>query len=150
VRAQSAIVRIVSIVESFAVHQLVAHIEPHFPAPRSDIVDDVYVEAEDRAIGTWPNIQTAYKRWLQISFTAAGNWAQMTSMHDARNAIAHGLGGLTRRQARKNIADLVQGLRAIDIDVHGTQLILSNRSVRAATVNGRDFVTWLDAELQRL
>ncbi len=150
VRAQGAVFRMTSIVEAFVVEHLIRRTEAHFPQPRTSIVEDIYCGAEDKALGTWSSMKESYNKWLNIKFGDSEQiWARMKALTDARNAIAHGVGELTRRQARANLQELVARLSTVEIavDSSGT-LVLADRSVAVASVTGRDFVYWLDRKLQ--
>ena len=147
IRAQSALMRLVSIVESHTVRELVNRIEPHIPEPRSPILQDIYVSAEDRAIASWPNMIEAYKRWLGVRVGKWEEWNKMEAILDARNAVAHGVGELTRRQARKNQVTLVASLELIGIAINGTRLEFSDSGIREVANVGRRFVGWLDQQL---
>lgn len=149
-RTQSTLLRITSIIEAHVVRQLVQHVEPHIPAQRTAVLDDIYARAEDNAIGSWPGMIDAYKRWLGIRLTSYSDWKSIQAMIDARNAIVHGLGELTRRQARKDLKQLTKLLSAINVQVKGTRVEVSEESLRCAAVEGRSFVIWLDVQLSAL
>jgi hypothetical protein len=147
VRAQSAFMRLASIVEAHTVRELVKRIEPHAPEPRSAILQDIYTSAEDRAIASWPSMIEAYKRWLGIRVVKWDEWNKLDAILDARNAIAHGVGELTRRQVRKDQATLLVSLNLIGIAVSGSRLEFSDSGIREVANVGRRFVGWLDRQL---
>jgi hypothetical protein len=147
VRGQATLFRIISIVEAYAVQELVVRFEPHAPSPRSGILDDVYVAAEDRAIGSWPGLRDHYRRWFDIRFTTFPSARRVQAMIDARHAIAHGVGELTRRQARKNQDQLVRELRTIGVGVVGQRIQVSKDSVSRCVQVAITFVLWLDEAL---
>ena len=149
-RTQSALLRLTSIVESHVVNQLVQRVEPHFPIPRTVIVDDIYLDAEDKAISSWPAMATAYKKWLGINLKSCPHWESIQAMLDARNAVAHGVGELTRRQARKDLAQLRRLFSRIDINIDGTLLKISDKAISSASLAGRHFIEWLDNELSHI
>jgi len=146
-RTQSTLLRLTSIVEAHVVHQLVQRIEPHFPMPRTVIIEDIYLDAEDRAISSWPAMVTAYKKWLGINLRSCPNWESIQAMIDARNAVAHGVGELTRRQARKDLVQLRRLFSRIDINIDGTLLEISDKAVGSTSLAGRHFIVWLDNQL---
>ena len=88
-----------AIVEAHVVSQLVQRIEPHVPNPRSKFLNDIYLSAEDRAIGSWSGLIEAYKQWLDVKLASYDDWKCILAMTDARNAVAHGVGELSRRQS---------------------------------------------------
>jgi hypothetical protein len=150
-RRQATLLRSVSIVEAFVSAELVRRFEPHAPPPRTEILDDVYTRAENDAIGSWPRMVERYKRWFNIRLTrtACPHWRQLEAAKDARNVIAHGLGELTRRQARKDQEELAKDFATVNISIVGNTLDIPEYAVRSVTFVCRDFIVWLDAELSR-
>jgi hypothetical protein len=146
-RAQSTLLRLVSIAEAHAVNELVMRVEPHAPAPRTPILEDIYTAAEDRAISSWPSTADSYKRWLGINLRKCPEWKKMEAAFDARNAIAHGLGQLTRRQSRKDQAALEASLKLINVAIRGVRLDVSDATIKEVANVFRHFVAWLDQEL---
>lgn len=149
IRRQATLVRITSIVEAHVADQLVQRLEPHAPPPRASILDDVYVHAEDNAINSWPKMVEHYARWFEIKMNPkkCPPWRRIEALTNARNAVAHGLGELTRRMARKGTGQLKLDLATISITIAGNAIVLSEESLRRAAEAGREFIEWLDAEL---
>jgi hypothetical protein len=150
VRRQATLMRLTSIVEAFVADSLVSRLEPHAPPPRTPVLDDVYLRAEDNAIATWPKMREHYGRWfnIKLSTTACASWRRIEAMTNARNAVAHGLGELTRRMARKGLAQLARDLATVDIVIVGHTLVISELALRSSASAGREFVGWLDQELE--
>jgi hypothetical protein len=152
VRAQAALFRVTSIIEAFAVEEIVLRVEPNFPAPRNVVVESVYVDAENKALATWSSIQEHYKQWLQITFSQSdGRWNNVKSLVEARNAIAHGVGELTRRQSRsRSLANTVRdlGVLGISVGANGSLYIAADAVGRASRI-AREFIHWLDDQLQK-
>jgi hypothetical protein len=136
-----------AIVESFVTNELVRRLEREVPEPRSRIVETVYVRAEEAATASWPQLQTHYKQWLDVRFTTFPAWTRIRAVNNVRNAIAHGLGEITRRMARDGVANLRRDFRPIGVEIIGTSLRVSDQAVKTAVVVCRDFVLWLDIEL---
>lgn len=151
IRRQATLVRITSIIESYVTEQLVQRFELHAPPPLPDILKDVYVRAENDAIASWPRMTEHYKRWfkIKISRQTCPAWGRVEALTDARNAVSHGLGELTRRMARSNLDQLRQDLATIDVAMAGNALELTESSLRQAASAGREFIEWLDDELER-
>lgn len=146
-RTQSTLLRLVSIVEAHVVSQLVQRIEPHVPKPRTKFLNDIYLSAEDRAIGSWPGLIEAYKQWLDVKLASCDDWQCILAMTDARNAVAHGVGELSRRQARKDIRQLTALFSVIDVKINGMRLEVSDSAIRSVAAAARRFVMWLDMQL---
>jgi len=69
-------------------------------------------------------------------------------MNDLRNAIAHGLGNLTPRLARRDRSTLAADLATIDVVVTANRMVVSEEAVEACGNASREFVEWLALELQ--
>lgn len=149
VRRQAAVLRIASIVESYVAGELVSRIERHAPQPRSSILDDIYTRAEDSALASWPKLRDHYGRWLEIKINGSTcpSWPRIETMTNVRNAIAHGLGELTRRMARKNLSQLQRDFATIDVQIVGSALVLSEDALWSSAFTAREFINWLDEEL---
>lgn len=150
IRRQATLLRIMSIVEAFVADQLVQRFEPHAPPPRPAILEDVYVRAEDAAIGSWPKMSDHYARWFDIKLSRAKcpSWRQIEAMTNARNAIAHGLGELTRRMARKGTRELELDFATLGVTLSGNSVVVSEDSLRRAADTAREFIDWLDLKLE--
>lgn len=150
IRRQATLLRIMSIVEAFVADQLVQRFEPHAPPPRPAILDDVYVRAEDGAISTWPKMIEHYGRWfdIKLSRTKCPPWRRVEAMTNARNAIAHGLGELTRRMARKGTRELELDFATLGLTLSGNSVTISEDSLRRAAETAREFIDWVDLELE--
>lgn len=149
VRRQATLLRLASIVEAFAADQLVGRLEAQVPPCRPEILEDVYVRAEDNAISSWPKLTEHYGRWLgiKISQKKCPPWRRIEAMTNARNAVSHGLGELTRRMARKNVSQLERDFATIRITVVGTAVRVEEPSLLSAASAGREFIEWLDDHL---
>jgi 3-mercaptopyruvate sulfurtransferase SseA len=64
-----------------------------------------------------------------------------------RNAVAHGLGKLTRRQLRSE-QSVKSKLKAAGITVDDNRIVLSDDSLAAAASACRDFIERLDLTVQ--
>lgn len=146
-RTQSTLLRLVSIVEAHVASQLVQRIEPDVPIPRTAFLDEIYLSAEDRAIGSWSAMTDGYRQWLGVRFTSYTDWQSILAMNTVRNAIAHGVGELTRRQARRNLSELGSLFASVGVKIDGTRLQVSDSAIRSAADVGRRFVIWLDIQL---
>jgi hypothetical protein len=147
IRRQATLVRLVSIVEAFTTTSLVTRVESHAPPSRTDILGSIYANAENQAVGSWKGLETSYKQWFKISIDKCGAWKRLQATHDARNAIAHGLGDLTRRMTRGK-TDPRTRLKLIDIAVTGIRIEIKESSLRKVADAGRDFIEELDVLLQ--
>lgn len=147
VRRQSTLLRVSSVLEAFVAAEMIRRLEPHAPPPRTTILDDIYTRAEDAAIGSWPKMIDHYARWYKIKLKSWPNWRQVEAMNNARNVVAHGLGDLTRRLARKDIDQLRRDFATIDVVVLGSSIKVAETALRTCGTTTVDFITWLDTQL---
>ncbi len=150
VRRQATLLRMSSIVEAFTARSLVQRLEGHVPPPRSSVLNDIYVKAEDNATGSWPKMTEHYARWfkIRISQKTCPSWPRIEAMTHARNAVAHGLGEITPRLAKMEATKLAGALATIDVGLTATSVVITERSLHSCELAGSDFITWLDAQLQ--
>ena len=149
VRRQATLLRLMSIVEAFTAESLVTRLESDVPPPRSAIVEDVYTTAEDNAIASWPNMKKHFGQWfgIKLSHSTCPSLRRVEAMTNARNAVAHGLGDLTRRMARKDLGQLKLDFATIDISIAGNSVQISEQALRSSATAAREFVEWLDGQL---
>lgn len=142
VAQQASIIRLASITEAFCVDALIEAAEELGQPGSSTTMQTIWEESVINATRSWPAQQKAYKDWLDLKI----KWETIDAMATARNAIAHGLGALTRRQLRKPHLAKTQ-LARLDIGLNGSDLILSDQSVRGLAHKCRDFILDLDSQL---
>lgn len=147
VRRQSTMLRFVSAVESFVVADLLTRLDSHVPSPRNTIVTDLHRRAGDDSTTSWLNMGNAYKKWFGIGFPTYPNWNRIQALTDVRNVIAHGLGEITHRLARKGTNTLRAEFRTIGVSIVNSAIEISEPSVRTSAEEARDFVLWLDQKL---
>ncbi|MEV8506300.1 hypothetical protein AB0368_15900 [Actinoplanes sp. NPDC051475] len=142
-RCQATLVRLLSITESFASEMLSREIEGAMAQARSQTAAKVADEAIIRATSTWKDQQKAYKDWLGVT----EDWKAVERLAEARNAVAHGLGNLTRRQLRTE-ASVRAKLREAGISLQANRIVLSDENLAAATSACCDFIERLDRAVQ--
>ena len=96
-----------------------------------------------RGTGTWSEQQNAYANWLGVK----ENWKVVERLVEARNAVAHGLGTLTRRQLR-NEASVRGKLREAGITLTGIRVVLSDAALSSAAADCRGLIHRLDLAVQ--
>ncbi|MFW5469532.1 hypothetical protein ACOCJ4_05740 [Knoellia sp. CPCC 206435] len=89
---------------------------------------------------TWEAQKDAFKKWHTIS----PNWLQIEGLAEARNAVAHGLGTLTRRQ-QKGRSSTMTKINRTGIAVTNDQIVLEERDLLAAAKACRDLILEIDA-----
>jgi hypothetical protein len=138
-RCQSTLVRLLSITEAFASDTLAREVEAEVRGAQSATATRLADEAVLRATGSWPEQKKAYKEWLGIN----EDWKAVERLAEARNAVAHGLGKLTRRQLRSEQSVRTKLLEA-GIQLTDGKVILSDASLAEAAAACRGFVERLD------
>ena len=86
----------------------------------------------------------AYKQWLGVQH----DWKAVEQLAEARNAVAHGLGTLTRRQRRDETKVKAQ-LSAVGIKLDEGRIVLSGTIIAAAASVCRDFIEQIDLAVQQ-
>ena len=139
--AQSTILALVSIAEEFCVSRLVELTEER--SPRDPIVELLWATELERSADTWPQRDALLVRYFGIAAKDFPGHAALLGFVDARNAIAHGLGKLTRKQVQKRpkiSAHLAQAGISLARDV----LLLEQGNVERCAAVMKDYVRWLD------
>lgn len=128
-----------SITESFAAELLWREVEEDAAAPPGSPIAIVTADAVIDATLTWEKQKAAYNEWFAIS----PNWTPVKYLANARNAAAHGLGQLTRRQMRKR-ASTVSLIAGAHIIVTKDQIQITDANLEDAAVSCRTFIEEID------
>jgi len=140
---QSALIRLASITESFCAEALVAAAESLSQPGLNPTMQIIWNDAVISATRTWHDQKKSYDTWLQVKVS----WETIDAIADARNAVAHGLGSLTRQQLRNETAVQAR-LKKLGVSVIGRNVELSDSSLYGLGARCRDFIVGLDAALQ--
>ena len=143
IQCQSTLVRLLSITESFASHLLLQEIDKVAARARSVAIDRIWDDAATRGTNTWNEQKDSYANWLGVKV----DWKVVERLAEARNAVAHGLGTLTRRQLRKE-ASVRSKLREAGISLTGIRIVLSEAALSSAAGDCRDLIHRLDLAVQ--
>lgn len=92
---QTAIARLASITEAFCVDRLMSVAQLAVDPDASSARRAVFEDAIKGATGSWASIRGAFEGWHGVR----PDWKPLEGVQEVRNAIAHGLGTLTHRQA---------------------------------------------------
>jgi hypothetical protein len=138
---QAVYARLVSVAEAYTDIVVEDLFGREFPQ-RGRILAALVENALDISSMKWEERKNAL-RMHGASVAAFDRWSQFDIAIDVRNAIVHGLGGLTRRQ-RKDVK-IPRKLATLDIYIQGGRIVLEPRHL----LQGRDlcvrYVRWLDA-----
>lgn len=143
IQCQSTLVRLLSITESFTSQLLLGEIDKAVARARSASIDSIWDDAAIKATNTWREQKEAYINWLGIK----EDWKVVERLAEARNAVAHGLGTLTRRQLR-NEAKVRSKLKEAGITLTGLRIILSDDALASAAAGCRDLIRRVDLAVQ--
>lgn len=141
IQRQATLLRLVSITESFCAGRLIARAEESIGAPGSQVMTHVWERASLDATGTWEAQKDAYRKWLGVK----PDWQVLDGLAEARNAVAHGLGALTRRQVKSHASTMTK-INRTGIAVIDDVLILSDNDLLSAARACRDLISEVDSQ----
>lgn len=122
----ATLVRIMSITEAFCGDRLLSEVEEEVKPGNAGPRSQMWTTAATAAVSSWSSQEKHYKDWLRISTI---DWKFVNDLAIARNAIAHGLGYLTRQQLIKRQSN-VDKLRGIGIPIVKDRIQVSEASLR--------------------
>ncbi|ASW85080.1 MULTISPECIES: hypothetical protein [Mycobacterium] len=142
---QATLVRFVSIAEAFVVERLTDRVGS-WADGTSEHVQGMWSSEVIKAIATWEKLKEQYKQWLNVNDSAL--WRPMIGLTQVRNAVAHGLGVLTKMQLQPRSYQRTIGmLREIGISPDTDhRIVLSDEDIRNAARICREFVAALDMQ----
>jgi hypothetical protein len=143
IQCQSTLVRLLSITESFTSQLLLREIDKAAARARSASIDSVWDDAAIRGTNSWHDQRDAYRKWLGVK----EDWKVVERLAEARNAVAHGLGTLTRRQL-SNEDGVRTKLKAAGITLTGIRIVLSDAALASAAADCRDLIQRIDLAVQ--
>ncbi|MBF6100576.1 hypothetical protein IU510_21185 [Nocardia cyriacigeorgica] len=139
---QATLLRLLSITEAFAADLLAREVEKTFAGLSSAVLTAAVDDSLISATNTWREQSKAYSKWLNIKRSAV-DWGPIERLAHARNAIAHGLGELTRRQRQSGTSIPDQLLNA-GITIENGRVVLTDQNLRDAAQTCRVFIESLD------
>jgi hypothetical protein len=142
-RCQATLMRLLSITEAFSADLLSREVNTAVAHGQSVTAMKIADEALIRGTNGWQDQKKSYKDWLGVEV----DWKAVERLSEARNAVAHGLGKLTRRQMR-NEQSVKGKLRVAGITVEDSGIVLSDESLASAGSACRDFIERLDLAVQ--
>ena len=111
---------------------------------------ELWSDASLKAEGSWGRHREAWFKWHGIQLTTAPDFPKFNAYIDARNAIMHGLGELTRMQTRKDGGKaVIQKLKSVGISMHGLRLVIAPSVLKECAHTARRFIEWLDTEVAK-
>lgn len=131
--------RLVAITESFVHERLGRHVESHLGTLNLPPISLVVDEALVNAAMNWNNAQRAYREWIEVKLP----YSEIEGLVEARNAIAHGLGTLTRKQKQKRIPRVAK-LAEVGIAIDGDRLVITEDQLDIAKQRCATFILEVD------
>ncbi|MEX0985551.1 MAG: hypothetical protein WD096_10975 [Actinomycetota bacterium] len=139
-----------TLVEDFARERLLTTVGPLIVGDHA-FLRDLAKAAERQADGNWETHRAAWKKWLGIDLTSAPEYAVFDGFVEARNAVMHGAGKLTRRQLAGDGGKVVSSkLQLAGIKVVGARVSLSSETAAICATTCKRLILWIDAKLQAL
>ena len=111
--------------------------------PDEPLVGKLWDLALRRSGNTWEQRRDLWKRLHQVRLRDFDHDEPLQGFIEARNAISHGLGDLTRMQLRKN-EEVRKLLTAAGLRLRGATLLLHEEDVEQCATIVRAFIEWLD------
>lgn len=142
-RCQATLVRLLSITEAFTSEMLSREVDQAVAGMSNKTAAKVADDAVIRGTSSWQDQKKSYKDWLSVE----EDWKAVERLAEARNAVAHGLGKLTRRQLRSE-QSVKSKLKAAGITVDDNRIVLSDENLAAAASACREFIERLDIAVQ--
>lgn len=148
-QAESVVLpHLLAVGEEFARESLLECSE-HQVLPGLAIHSSLWEKGEKEAEQSWESVRSSWNSWHGVKFSEFARNEQLQGLIDARNAVVHGLGRLTRRQTRKDGGKATKTrLRKARIDVVGASVVLKAADVQLARTVVIDLVEWLDGEMR--
>lgn len=139
---------IAAVAEEYSRSMLLACSEPLVPQTHA-ILDELWEDAERRA-ETWPGQEKAWRGWHGIDIAREQPYQELRGVIEARNAIVHGIGELTKRQTRGKDGGkkVIAALKKVGIRVSGRKVVVDDEAMKTCIDTARGFIGWLDLEIQ--
>lgn len=142
---QGTLLRMLSITEHFCADRLLDLAEQEVQPSNSRVRSHMWDRTSAGAIGTWEGIQNSYKQWYAIN----PGWTRLNQLVEVRNAIAHGLGSLTRLQLAKR-QSAVTKITDAGVRLEDDRIVLEEANLDHARKVCVDLITDIDASVQGL
>ncbi|PRY68388.1 hypothetical protein B0I08_10490 [Glaciihabitans tibetensis] len=133
----------ISITEAFCVDRLLDLAEVEVSPTGNFIRGLIWDKASSSAVSTWPTIQESYKTWYGIK----PNWTPLNHLIEVRNAIAHGLGQLTRLQRAKRQSTITK-IGLANIHLIGDRVVLEDANIQDVKIACVNLITEVDGLVQ--
>jgi hypothetical protein len=141
---QGCFFRMISIVEAY-VDIITSSLFRERIDATDDLVQRLVINAELRASTTWYDRKNALSQYHQIKVGEFTRWYELDAGIEVRNAIAHGLGRLTRRQRQAQTESKVS---QIGVSVRDGSIVIDAHSLKRCRDVCIDSICYLDTKCQ--
>lgn len=138
----STLAEIIAHAEAFYVDRLRSYIADVVSSSPDPVRDTVLAQINREVEANWVERAKLTQRWLQIDLRAQAWWSPWLGFVEARNAWAHGLGELTRRQSADG--KVLSNLAAAGLTVRAQRVIVTFESVREAARSAETVIREVD------
>jgi hypothetical protein len=148
-RHESILVRCVSIMEAHVHGQLVSRLAPLAPPPRTDLVERLYAQFEEKGITSWVETDDYFKKHVHksVKIKTYSYWNQVDAVIEARNAVVHGLGRFTTRQVRRGVPKAIEShLKRLNFEIttDRARVLVTRGALEETAMLLRGYLEWLD------
>lgn len=145
VRAQSEYLRLVSIVETF-VDACSNHLFDLKTQGHGLFVRNLTAAARDQASNSWEERKRAFAIYHDVPLGSCSSYSDVAAAVQVRNAVAHGLGSLTRRQQNKK--DMTK-MASVGITFRNRAIIIDAKALSHCVLSCAAFMADVDARIPR-
>lgn len=144
----SALVTIISIAEDFAITRVrEIALDPH--RPNASVIEEGLDHLEGKMEGGWRNLNEASKRWLSVSLARWPRYHEFRALTEARNAIAHGGGSITRKQQRhQDVQELRLQWSRLGLD-YQDRVLVNDPALEHCALLVRQYIEYMDEQIQK-
>ncbi|GLX11169.1 hypothetical protein [Microbispora sp. NBRC 16548] len=129
-RRELTLAALVAVVEHFSLHLLIK---------TTPVVNE-------SSVASWPKQEKAWKDHHNVDLRQdTAEYSVVRGFIEARNAVLHGLGELTKMQQQPNkLPHVLQDLKKARIELDGIRLVVTKRDLDRCSEHSRRFVSQLD------
>lgn len=142
-----AIVSIATVVEQFVVAASRKRLRRTLgESPR--LAAEALAEFDKRIESRWDERTQGWRRWYGIDYRLNADFVGVLAFVEARNAIVHGAGRLTRQQLGSDGgASVVAKLKTVGVEISNGRIVVTASAVEKAARCARAAIYWIDKQL---
>lgn len=138
---QATYIRLVSIAENFCASLLIDTVEEAINPPSTGPLSEIWESAVIGATGSWDKQAEKFNSWLGVK----PSLADIRAAAEVRNAIAHGLGSLTRLQLRNEQSTRNKISQTAGVELNGNEIHLTTDDLERARTICRETIEQVDS-----